>query len=317
MRPTHFADRLLETCERKRSQVVVGLDPRLELMPSRIVEGAVERHGRTARAAAQAIVEFNRGILEAVEGAAVAVKCQIAFYERFGTEGIKAYARTIADARRMGLMVIGDVKRNDIGSTARAYADAHLRHNRSQEWAGSGDMQADAVTVNPLFGSDGIAPFLQRASACGGGVFLLVKTSNPSSAEIQDVDAGGRPLYEHLARLVDRWGAAHAGARGYSLLGAVVGGTYPDVLARLRPLMPRALFLVPGFGAQGAGVRDVLEAFDRHGTGAVVSSSRGIIYAYSRPPYREAFGAEGWREAAGEAAEEMRRALWKATHPAD
>jgi orotidine-5'-phosphate decarboxylase len=310
MADTHFADRLVEATERKQSQVVVGLDPRMDMMPPEIVDGT----DRTPCAAAAAILRFNERIIDAVAEVAVAVKVQIAFYERFGSEGLRAYAQTIRAARERHLLVIGDVKRNDIGSTAQAYADAHLPSTESSEWEVSGDFQADAITINPLFGSDGVEPFVVRAQQSGSGLFALVKTSNPSSGEIQDLQCPDQPVYERIGALVEEWGNGLRGDSGYSLLGAVVGATYPEELQTLRHLMPHAIFLVPGFGAQGGGVDEVVGAFDSEGHGAVVNSSRGIIYAFRRKPGCETHGSENWDMAARDAAETMRRQIWQATH---
>ena len=263
----NFADRLIETIERKRSCVVVGLDPQLESLPSDLREKA----RRSAADAADAIVEFNRRVLGAVAEHAVAVKPQSAFYEALGWEGVRAFAGTIRAARDCGLLVIANVKRGDIGSTAEAYAQGHLDA-----------LQADAVTVNPYLGIDGIAPFIKRARD-GKGVFVLVKTSNPSSVELQDLDASGAKLYEKVAELVERWGGDCRGESGYSAVGAVVGATFPAAAEKLRRLMPHALFLVPGYGAQGATADDCRSCFDAQGRGAVVNSSRGIIFAWRRP----------------------------------
>lgn len=305
----HFADRLTEASERKRSQVVVGLDPRMEMMPPDVVE----EEDRTPRAAAAAILRFNERVLDAVADSVVAVKVQIAFYERYGCEGLRAYAQTLRAARERDLPVIGDVKRNDIGSTAGAYAEAHLPSTESGDWEVAEDFHADAITINPLFGSDGVEPFVERARRSGSGLFALVKTSNPSSGEIQDLRCPDRPVYERIGAMVEEWGTSLRGESGYSLLGAVVGATYPEELQRLRRLMPHAIFLVPGFGAQGGGVEEVLGAFDSEGRGAVVNSSRGIIYAFRREPGAERYGVENWEEAVRDAAETMRREIWEAT----
>jgi len=297
MAPVHFADRLMAEVAGKKSQVVVGIDPRPEQLPPELAPGET----------AEAFIAFACGVVEAVAEHAAAVKPQVAFYEALGCDGMRAYAETVRIAREAGLLVIGDVKRSDIASTAAAYAAAHLG-------ADGGDFVADAVTVNPYLGADGVRPFLDAAAAHGRGVFALVKTSNPSSADIQDLDCGGWPLYERVAGLVEAWGEPLRGESGYSSLGAVVGATYPQELARLRALMPHAPLLVPGFGAQGGGVEEVKAAFDADGLGAVVNSSRGIIFAYEREPYRARFGPERWREAVRAAAAEMREQLWEATH---
>jgi len=300
----HFADALLEACRRKRSQVVVGLDPRLDRLPAEL------REGDAAPGPAERILAFNRNVIDAVAESAAAVKCQIAFYEQLGCAGMAAYAETIRHAKNCDLIVIADAKRGDIASTASAYAAAHLGGHDG----GVDDFVADALTVNPYLGSDGVRPFVNAAVTTGRGLFVLVKTSNPSSTELQDLDCGGRPLYEHVASLVSAWGAPHKGEGGYSPVGAVVGATFPEELARLRALMPHTPLLVPGFGAQGGGVQDVLPAFDERGEGAVVNSSRGIIFAWHRAPYAERFGEKGWRDAVRAAAADMRDQLWQGTH---
>jgi len=309
----HFADRLFRVVKGKQSQVVVGLDPRLDRIPESIVNDAAARHGQTPAGAAAAIVRFNNEVLDAVCETAVAVKIQIAFYERFGCEGLRAYAETIRAARTRGLIVIGDVKRSDIGSTAEAYAAAHLPAPSGSGWESAPDFHVDAITINALFGWDGVAPFVERAADAGCGVFALVKTSNPSSAEFQDLECARAPLYEHMATAVAHWGEAHQGECGYSLLGAVVGATFPKVLGGLRALMPHSIFLIPGFGEQGGTAGDVAAAFDREGRGALICSSRGVIYAYREDPYARAYGMGNWQAAVAAAAQEMRQAVWSAT----
>ena len=267
-----FADRLAHAVTSKESCLVVGLDPVIEKLPDALqpASGATDRD-----AAAAAILEFNLGVLDAIEPYACAVKPQIAFYEPFGPAGYQAWERTIEAAHDRGLLVIGDIKRGDIGSTAAAYASAHLGPSR---------YQSDAITVNPYFGTDGMAPFVETARAESGGLFVLVRTSNPTASELQDLTAGGQHLHEHVADLVNGWGANLVGEGGYSSIGAVVGATAPEALGRLRERMPRAWFLVPGVGAQGGAARDVIPAFDGRGLGAVVNASRGILYAFRSEP---------------------------------
>jgi orotidine-5'-phosphate decarboxylase len=279
----NFADRLIEAIESKGSCVVVGLDPRLDSLP----EGLRAGPGATA---AEAVLEFNRRVIRAVAPHAVAVKPQSAFYEALGWEGVRSYAETIRFAQEHELLVIADVKRGDIGSTAEAYAEAHLDR-----------FGADAVTVNPYLGIDSIAPFVKRAKD-GKGIFVLVKTSNPSSVDIQDLESGERKVYEHVADLVERWGAGCRGTSGYSAVGAVVGATFPQTAAELRRLMPHAIFLLPGYGAQGATAEDCRSSFDADGRGAIVNSSRGILYAFAKP---EKAGLP-WEEYVAQAAERMR-----------
>ncbi len=311
----HFADKVFQAVNDKKSQVVVGLDPRPELFPPHIFNPSCLGSDNACADTAQAIIEFNRRVIEAVADIAIAVKCQIAFYERYGLEGLKAYCATIDIAKRHNLLVIGDVKRNDIGSTAEAYAAAHLPPGPSDSMINKGDCNnnyfyTDAVTVNPLFGSDGIEPFIQRAAQSGCGIFILVRTSNPSSSQIQELSCEGFPLYEHIAKLVSEWGESYKGECGYSLVGAVVGATFPSQLKKLRTLMPHTPLLIPGFGAQGGGVEDVIGGFNANGSGALVSSSRGIIYAYNREPYRDKCEISCFEDVIREAAEEMRQSLF-------
>jgi orotidine-5'-phosphate decarboxylase len=306
----NFADVLMDCARRKQSQLVVGLDPRLDRLP---VELRPPDGARTSAAAARAIVTFNCAAMDAVADHAVAVKCQVAFYEELGCEGMRAYAATLQAARDRQLIVIGDVKRGDIASTAAAYASGHLGP-AGRDAAPSSDFIADAITVNPYLGSDGVMPFVEAAAANGRGVFALVKTSNPSSVEIQNLESGGLPVYVHVGELVEGWGRPYCGQCGYSLLGAVVAATFPGDLARLRKLMPGTPFLVPGLGAQGARVGDVVGAFDGHGLGAIVNSSRDIIFAWERPPYDEEYGEARWQEAIEAAASDLRARLWAATH---
>jgi len=299
----HFADRLTAAIEAKQSRVCVGLDPSADRVPPRVRAQATGEVGPGPAADAHALWLFNRALIEAVAPYAAAVKPQSAYYEVHGSAGIAALERTIAYAHEAGLLCILDGKRNDIASTAQAYAEAYL---------GGGPLGCDALTVNPYLGSDGIRPFAEAAAAHGRGLFVLVKTSNPSSAELQDLTitgsrarAGGT-LHEHVARLVSDWGAAHVGQSGYSLVGAVVGGTHPEVVAELRRRLPHTWFLVPGFGAQGAGSQEVAAAFDGNGRGAIVNSSRGIIYAHQATDLSRAYAPEEFAEAAGEAARAMR-----------
>jgi len=269
-----------------------------------------------------AFEEFNRRVIDAVAEHAVAVKCQIAFYEMWGLLGLTAYCNTLDYAREVGIPVIGDVKRNDIGSTAGAYASAHLgtpekkEDETDDEDQGSmpDELVADAITINPYFGSDGVKPFLTCAAESGRGLFALVKTSNPSAGDIQDLRTQHGPVYERIGALVEKWGEDYVGDSGYSLLGAVVGATYPQTLQVLREVMPHTFFLVPGVGAQGASAADAAAAFDRNGGGAIVNSSRGIIYAYDRDPYIDRYGMSHWTDAIKAAARDTQRKLWEATH---
>ena len=260
--------------------VCVGLDPRLNKIPSFIQKRALKENKDKFAAAAAAILEFNRGIIDAVCDLVPVVKPQVAFYEMFGEEGMRAYRQTIEYAHTKGLIVVADIKRNDIGSTAEAYADSYLGtvDVLGEETA---IFDADAVTITPYLGWDGIKPFAEKCAEYNKGIFILVKTSNPSSGDIQDlVMQDGRSVYEIMGMLVESWGAEDIGESGYNPIGAVVGATYPDQAARLRKLMPHTIFLVPGYGAQGGGAQDVKPCFNKDGLGAIVNSSRDIIFAY-------------------------------------
>ena len=269
---TLFADRLAGAIQEKKSRVCVGLDPRIDKLPDPFGKDAkkdIENAGR-------AILEFNAELLSIVKPHAAVVKPQIAFYEQLGPYGMVAYFATLKHASEEGILIIGDVKRGDVPSTAAAYADAHFNA-----------FPADAITVNPFFGSDGIEPFVQGAEKHDGGLFVLVKTSNPKSAEIQDLLVDGRPLYLCLAEKVAEWGKDLVGQCGYSSVGAVVGATHPEQAAKIREALPKAFFLVPGYGAQGATSSDLKGCFNEDGLGAVVNSSRGIIVAWDRDPYKD------------------------------
>lgn len=285
-----YCERLMRAVERKRSSVCVGLDPVAEKIPRELWPRS--ERSNEAEAQAQAILAFNLKIMDAVCDAAVAVKPQVAFYERLGVAGFSAYLRTIEAAHEHGLIVIGDVKRGDIGSTATAYAEAHL---------GVGSHYADAITVNPLFGSDGLEPFVQRAEQVGAGLYLLVRTSNPSAAELQDLVCDGVAFHVRVARLLKR--LARPTQLPYDDLGAVVGATSATHLKELRAVLPRTSFLLPGYGAQGASAQDCMSAFDSAGHGALVNSSRGILYAFESAPNIP------WLDAVARAAIRMRDEL--------
>jgi orotidine-5'-phosphate decarboxylase len=293
----HFGDRLLEAIESKRSHVVVGLDPEYGSLPPEVLSAHTqEQYASEPEMKAACYRHFLAALLPAVAEVAAAVKPQIAYFEALGATGYALYEEIVALAKSLGLIVIADVKRGDIGSTAEAYARAHL------DVAG-----ADAVTVNPYFGTDGLEPFFKRCREAGKGAYVLVKTSNPSSAELQDVLLGsGEPVYAHVADLVDQWGRDAVGARGYSSIGAVVGGTHPEQGALLRKRLAHVPFLIPGYGAQGATAGDLAALFDANGTGAVVNSARAILYAYRKAPGRH------WVDAARDEAVAMRAALWGA-----
>jgi len=288
----HFADRMVEAIKKKGNPICVGLDPRLDKIPEFIRKHAFEasgNQGNPLRAAAEALLAFNKGIIDAVADIVPVVKPQVAFYEIFGAEGMRVYEETIDYAHEKGLVTIADVKRNDIGSTAEAYAEAYLGETKVEDESVR-VFDADSVTVNGYLGADGVKPFIKVAANDGKGIFVLVKTSNPSSGELQDLfvydevakEKEAKPLYEIMGHYVDSWGADEIGESGYSCVGAVVGATYPAQAKKLRAIMPHAYFLVPGYGAQGGGAKDVAPCFNKDGLGAVVNSSRGIIFAYMK-----------------------------------
>jgi orotidine-5'-phosphate decarboxylase len=287
-----FPDRLIASIDRKGCPIVVGIDPRLDLMPTALVQGYFARYGETHQAASLAIRDFNLRLLEAIAPHVPAVKVQVAFYEAFGP---------------LGMQVIADVKRGDIEMTAQAYATAYLASSLPGIKLSPG-FDADAITVNPYVGGDGVVPFVQAATLHGKGLFILVKTSNPGSGDIQNLVVEGVPLYEQMAPLLQRWGQGTEGRGGYQAVGAVVGATYPAEAARLRSMLPHTYFLVPGYGAQGGRATDVQACFNPDGYGAVVSSSRHIMYAYQQDVHRS-FGAERFPEAAAAAVLAMKQEL--------
>jgi orotidine-5'-phosphate decarboxylase len=300
----HPADALETAIRSHRSIACVGLDPRPELVPPALAAAALAAHGDTSEAVAAAFLAFNHGILAAVAGSCAAVKPQLACYEAYGSAGMRCLEATIRAARALGLPVIADGKRNDLGSTAVHYAQAWFGSAPSLTGAALPGAGADWLTVTPYLGSDGIAPFL--APQCAGhGIFVLVKTSNPSSGELQDLALPGGSLCEQVARLVARWGAGALGAAGLSAVGAVVGATYPAQARALRQLMPDTIFLVPGYGAQGASAADALAGARADGRGVLVNSSRAILGAWQG----QAGGVGDWQGAARAALERMNRDL--------
>lgn len=300
----HFADRLTNRISELGNPTVVGLDPRLNQIPEFIKANAMEEFGETTEGVAEAILDFNMGIIEAISDIVPAVKPQIAFYECYGHQGLRAYEATVRYAQEKGLLVIGDAKRNDIGSTAEAYAKGHLG---SVDIFGSPQrtIDVDCMTVTPYLGTDGIKPFTKVCAEEGKGIFVLVRTSNPSADEIQGQAIGDQLMDEHVATLVEGWGRELIGQSGFSSVGAVIGATYPEEARVLRNLMPNQIFLVPGYGAQGGGADDVKYCFHKNGTGAIVNSSRGIIFAYQK---QEKPG-EAYADAAREAALAMKEDL--------
>ena len=303
-------NQLIKEIKKKDAPIVVGLDPMLSYVPKQILADAFDACGQTPEGAAEAIWQFNKGLIDATYDLVPAVKPQIAMYEQFGLEGLKAFKKTCDYAKAKGLVIIGDIKRGDIGSTSEAYATGHVGTIRIGDHTFS-PFTEDFVTVNPYLGSDGVKPFIKVCKEHGKGLFILVKTSNPSSGEFQDQLVEGRPLYELVAEKVALWGESHMG-EDYSYVGAVVGATYPEMGAVLRKLMPKTYILVPGYGAQGGQGKDLKPFFNEDGLGAIVNSSRGIICAYQKEPYRDSFGPENYAEAARQAVLDMKEDLKQA-----
>ncbi len=293
---------LVEKISTLNAPVVVGLDPMLAYVPEHVQKKAFEEYGETLEGAAEAIWQFNKAIVDATYDLIPAVKPQIAMYEQFGVPGLAAFAKTCEYCKSKGLVVIGDIKRGDIGSTSGAYATGHLGKVTvgSKQYSGFSE---DFVTVNPYLGSDGVKPFIDVCKEENKGIFVLVKTSNPSSGEFQDQLVDGTPLYELVARKVNEWGEECMGDV-YSNVGCVIGATYPEMGKTLRKLMPKTYILVPGYGAQGGKAEDLVHYFNADGLGAIVNSSRGIIAAYKQDKYAK-FGAENFADASRQAVIDM------------
>lgn len=295
-------NQLIQKIQKTKAPICVGLDPMLSYIPEHILKQSFHDFGETLEGAADAIWHFNKEIVDHTFDLIPSVKPQIAMYEQFGIEGLKVYEKTVRYCQEKGLIVIGDAKRGDIGSTSAAYATAHLGKVK----VGGSVCRAfntEFLTVNPYLGTDGVKPFVDVCREEDKGLFVLVKTSNPSSGEFQDQLVDGRPVYELVAEKVVEWGAdCMDGA--YSNVGAVVGATYPEMSAILRKLMPNTYFLVPGYGAQGGTAADLKPCFNEDGLGAIVNSSRGIIAAYKQDKYAK-FGAEHFAEASRQAVEDM------------
>ena len=319
-------DKLIEKIQKTGAPIVVGLDPMMKFVPEHIKKTAFAQKGETLEGAAEAVWLFNKEIIDKTYDLIPAVKPQIAMYEQFGIPGLCAFKRTLEYCKEKGLVVIGDVKRGDIGSTSAAYAAAHLGKVQigNNYYAG---FDEDFATVNPYLGSDGVQPFINVCKAEKKGIFVLVKTSNPSSGELQDrlmksgttagaeqgnngtgnISFADRPLYEIVGEQVAAWGEQLMGKYGYSSVGAVVGATYPEQGAVLRKLMPKTFILVPGYGAQGATAEDVSVNFDKNGLGAIVNSSRGILCAYKKDNYT----GKNYYQAARKASLDMKDDLTK------
>ena len=295
-------DRLIENIVKMQNPTVAGLDPKLDYVPESIKTKCFEKYGKTLEGAAAALFEFNKALIDALYDIVPAVKPQAAYYEMYGWQGVKALCDTIAYAKSKGMFVITDGKRNDIGTTMEAYAMAHLGHT---DVAGESidAFGADALTVNGYLGTDGIKPLAKICDSDDKGIFVLVKTSNPSSGELQDMKLEtNESVYEHMGKMCESWGEDLMGKHGYSAVGAVVGATYPEQLGEMRAKLPHTFFLVPGYGAQGGGADDVKNAFDENGLGAIINSSRGIMCAWKKQGLTE----EDFAVAARKEAERMR-----------
>lgn len=303
-------NKLVKKIENLKAPIVVGLDPMLDYVPEHVQKNAYNEYGETLKGAAEAIWQFNKSIIDTTYDLIPAVKPQIAMYEQFGVEGIIAFHKTVEYAKSKDLVVIGDIKRGDIGSTSKAYAVGHVGEVEvgSKKYRG---FDEDFVTVNPYLGSDGVNPFIDVCKENDKGIFVLVKTSNPSSGEFQDQLVNGKPLYELVGEKVAQWGSEHMGEK-YSYVGAVVGATYPEMGKVLRKIMPKTYILVPGYGAQGGKAKDLVHYFNEDGLGAIVNSSRGIIAAYKQEKYSnigEANFADASRQAVVDMIEDINSAL--------
>ncbi|HBA64224.1 MAG TPA: orotidine-5'-phosphate decarboxylase [Lachnospiraceae bacterium] len=296
-------NKLIANIKKTNAPIVVGLDPMLSYVPEQVQQKAFAEYGETLEGAAEAIWQFNKEIVDHTFDLIPAVKPQIAMYEQFGIPGLAAFKKTVDYCKEKGLVVIGDIKRGDIGSTSAAYATGHLGRIQigSKTYV---PFDEDFATVNPYLGSDGVNPFIKVCQEEKKGIFVLVKTSNPSSGEFQDQQIDGKPLYEMVGEKVAEWGAQCMGDE-YSYVGAVVGATYPEMGKVLRKVMPKAYILVPGYGAQGGKGKDLVHFFNEDGLGAIVNSSRGIIAAYKQEAYRQ-YGPEHFGEAARAAVEAMK-----------
>lgn len=295
-------NKLVEKIKKTGAPIVVGLDPMMNFVPEHIKAAAFEAKGETLEGAAEAIWLYNKEIIDKTYDLIPAVKPQIAMYEQFGIPGLVAFQKTVEYCKGKDLVVIGDIKRGDIGSTSAAYATAHLGKVKVGNTMCEG-FKEDFVTVNPYLGTDGVQPFIDVCKEEKKGLFILVKTSNPSSGEFQDRLIDGRPLYEHVGEKVAQWGEQLMGD-SYSYVGAVVGATYPEMGKVLRKIMPKSFILVPGYGAQGGQGKDLVHFFNEDGLGAIVNSSRGIIAAYKNEQYAK-FGAENFGDASRQAVLDM------------
>lgn len=301
----NIMDKLIEQIKEKDNKTVIGLDPRYEMIP----ECIKSKYPQNLIGVSEAIIEFNKKLIDATYDIIPAVKPQIAFYEMYGLEGIRAFKETCEYAKEKGMLVIADIKRGDIGTTAKAYSKAFLGKTKIEEKE-IGIYDVDFVTLNPYMGIDSIKPFIEDCEKYNKGVFILIKTSNPSSKEIQDLKLeDGEELYTKVAQLVEKWGENLRGKYGYSSISAVVGATYPKELQNLRKIAPHTFFLIPGYGAQGGKAKDIALGFDKNGIGGIVNSSRGLIYAYKSDLWKTKYTEEEFAEATRAEAIRMKEEL--------
>ena len=298
-------DNLIDKIKEKDNPTVIGLDPRYEMIPKCITQ----KYAPTLEGASKAIIEFNKRLIDATYDIIPAVKPQIAFYEMFGIEGMKAFKETCEYAKQKGMIVIADIKRGDIGSTAEGYSNAFLGKTKIANKEES-IFDVEFVTLNPYMGIDSIKPFIEDCKKYNKGIFILIKTSNPSSGDIQDVKMkDGEELYTKVAKLVENWGEDLRGEYGYSSVGGVVGATYPEQLESLRKVAPHTFFLIPGYGAQGGKANDIAKAFDSNGIGGIVNSSRGLMCAYKSELWKDKFTEEEFEKATRAEALRMKEEL--------
>lgn len=308
-----FVDKLIDSIKEKKNPTVVGLDPKIEYVPQYIKDKCFKEHGKNIKGVAEAILEFNKKLVDAVYDIVPAVKPQLAYYEMYGLEGMRVFDETVKYSKSKGLLVIADGKRNDIGSTAEAYSSAFLGKTAFTEDMVEPVFDADALTVNPYLGIDGVKPFIDDCSRYARGIFVLVKTSNKSSGQLQDlITKEGKAIYEIVAENVSEWGKSVTGKYGYSSVGAVVGATYPEQAKVLRGIMKNSYILVPGYGAQGGSAKDAANSFNSDGLGAIINASRSIMCAYTSEMWKKDYGPERFDEASRAEAIRMRDDINKA-----
>ncbi|MCX7922947.1 MAG: orotidine-5'-phosphate decarboxylase [Clostridia bacterium] len=302
-----FIDTLIEKIQEKKNPSVIGLDPKIDYVPNTLRENAFKEYGVNIKGAAEAILEFNKKLIDAIYDVVPAVKPQLAYYEMYGLEGLRAFNETVKYAKDKGLVVIADGKRNDIGSTAEAYSSAYLGKVVIDKEEKQGVFDVDALTVSPYLGYDGIKPFIDDCTKFNKGIFVLVKTSNKSSGQLQDLlTQDGKSIYEVMAGYVEDWGKNLKGKYGYSSVGAVVGATYPNQAKILRKIMKSAYILVPGYGAQGGTAKDAAHSFNGDGLGAIINASRSVMCAYQSELWKNTYGEDKFAEAARAEAIRMR-----------